>query len=261
LAKLLTRGSDLWLNNPRRPLEACGTSGMKAAMNGVLNLSVLDGWWAEACVHGVNGWQIGDGTVSEDADQQDEADLASLYRTLLEECCRLSAIARVGAHDAELHRYRQMDLLGRAYGARVLRRALRGAQRARVGRWVSRTFLSLLVLATTGCRAPPARPTLTPVWQLAQPGLWTAELALEGGVRGYAVRFDQSSFALSLSWAPTGLSVPDARPSDAAAIWNGGYFEQDMHPSGLLIDQGRQAAAPSNGSGLVVFNPREGRSA
>jgi glycogen phosphorylase len=60
LGRLLTRGCDLWLNTPRRPLEACGTSGMKAAMNGVLNFSVLDGWWPEACVHGENGWALGD---------------------------------------------------------------------------------------------------------------------------------------------------------------------------------------------------------
>ena len=59
LARCLTRGCDVWLNHPIRPLEACGTSGMKAALNGVLNLSVLDGWWAEACEHGVNGWAIG----------------------------------------------------------------------------------------------------------------------------------------------------------------------------------------------------------
>ncbi|MEM9823531.1 MAG: alpha-glucan family phosphorylase, partial [Bacteroidota bacterium] len=63
---LLTRGSDVWLNNPRRPKEASGTSGMKAAMNGVLNLSTLDGWWPEACEHGVNGWQFGDAFESED---------------------------------------------------------------------------------------------------------------------------------------------------------------------------------------------------
>ena len=58
-AKLLVSGSDVWLNNPKRPLEACGTSGMKAAMNGVLNLSVYDGWWLEGGVEGINGWGVG----------------------------------------------------------------------------------------------------------------------------------------------------------------------------------------------------------
>src|SRR5437763_1036941 len=80
VARLLTRGADVWLNNPIRPLEACGTSGMKAALNGGLNLSVLDGWWAEACQHGVNGWAIGDGTSG--APDQDERDRAALYATL-----------------------------------------------------------------------------------------------------------------------------------------------------------------------------------
>lgn len=80
IGRLMTRGSDVWLNNPRRPLEACGTSGMKAAMNGVLNLSILDGWWPEACVHGVNGWQFGDGVEGSDAH-----DLDSLYKVLFGE--------------------------------------------------------------------------------------------------------------------------------------------------------------------------------
>jgi glycogen phosphorylase len=75
LARTLVRGCDVWLNTPRRPLEASGTSGMKAAINGVLNLSVLDGWWAEGYSPGV-GWAI-------DGDS-DEADAEQLYR-LLEE--------------------------------------------------------------------------------------------------------------------------------------------------------------------------------
>ena len=82
IGKKITRGSDVWLNNPRRPQEASGTSGMKAAMNGVLNLSTLDGWWPEACDHGVNGWQFGDGYEGKD---QDEHDLKALYKVLLEE--------------------------------------------------------------------------------------------------------------------------------------------------------------------------------
>ncbi|MFP4662564.1 MAG: alpha-glucan family phosphorylase [Halanaerobiales bacterium] len=89
----LTRGCDLWLNNPRRPKEACGTSGVKAAMNGVLNFSTLDGWWPEAYQEGENGWQLGDGKEENDftgdaeerVEKQDKNDLESLYKTLTAE--------------------------------------------------------------------------------------------------------------------------------------------------------------------------------
>jgi starch phosphorylase len=85
IGSMLVRGSDVWLNNPRRPQEASGTSGMKAAMNGVLNLSILDGWWPEACQHGVNGWQIGDGYENKSEKKLDAHDQKALYKVLLGE--------------------------------------------------------------------------------------------------------------------------------------------------------------------------------
>jgi len=81
----LTRGVDVWLNNPRRPMEASGTSGMKAAMNGVPNLSILDGWWPEGCRHGETGWQILARTVGADDDEQDRLDRDQLFNVLEEE--------------------------------------------------------------------------------------------------------------------------------------------------------------------------------
>ncbi len=77
----MTGGVDIWLNNPVRPFEASGTSGMKAALNGVPNLSILDGWWPEACEHGVNGWAIGE---AED-ERDDLRDAAALYSVLEDE--------------------------------------------------------------------------------------------------------------------------------------------------------------------------------
>jgi starch phosphorylase len=81
LARVLVQGVDVWLNNPRRPQEACGTSGMKAALNGAINCSILDGWWNE-CYDGRNGWAIGTTDVSADVDHQDRLDANALYDLL-----------------------------------------------------------------------------------------------------------------------------------------------------------------------------------
>ena len=71
----------MWLNNPRRPLEASGTSGMKAAANGIPNMSILDGWWDEG-FDGNNGWAIGDREQNPDESAQDHKDANALYETL-----------------------------------------------------------------------------------------------------------------------------------------------------------------------------------
>ena len=81
VAAELTQGVDLWLTTPRRPCEACGTSGMKALVNGGLNLSVIEGWWAEADAAGA-GWELGDGAVHDDHAAWDAADASELYRLL-----------------------------------------------------------------------------------------------------------------------------------------------------------------------------------
>jgi starch phosphorylase len=77
LALALVSGSDVWLNTPLRPLEASGTSGMKAAFNGVPQLSVLDGWWVEGCIEGVTGWAVGADSLSANGD-----DARALYDKL-----------------------------------------------------------------------------------------------------------------------------------------------------------------------------------
>ncbi len=80
IARLLVSGVDVWLNNPHRPMEASGTSGMKALLNGVPNLSVLDGWWIEG-YHGTNGWAIGEGFSGGDENSYDADSLYTLLET------------------------------------------------------------------------------------------------------------------------------------------------------------------------------------
>lgn len=84
LARHLVQGVDVWLNNPRRPLEASGTSGQKVVLNGGLNCSILDGWWAEA-FDGTNGFAIGNGRTHVNTDIQDERDAKDLTKVLYEE--------------------------------------------------------------------------------------------------------------------------------------------------------------------------------
>lgn len=84
VARMLVQGVDVWLNNPRRPMEASGTSGMKVLPNGGLNCSVLDGWWAEGYSPEV-GWAIGDGSEMQDTGQQDWLDSRSLYQVIEQE--------------------------------------------------------------------------------------------------------------------------------------------------------------------------------
>jgi starch phosphorylase len=81
VARTMLHGCDVWLNNPRRPLEACGTSGMKAALNGVLNCSILDGWWDE-CYDGTNGWAIASADDDLDIGRRDQREATSLFGLL-----------------------------------------------------------------------------------------------------------------------------------------------------------------------------------
>jgi starch phosphorylase len=81
VAHFLVQGCDVWLNNPRKPMEASGTSGMKASLNGVPHMSIGDGWWAEGYT-GENGWLVEGRPHSEDVDTVDAADAAAIYELL-----------------------------------------------------------------------------------------------------------------------------------------------------------------------------------
>jgi starch phosphorylase len=116
LAKLLVAGADIWLKTPLPPMEASGTSGMKAALNGALNLSVLDGWWVEACIEGVTGWAIGeDGGGAVEPDHAShlygklEALVLPLYRDDRTRWIRMmkEAISKIGSRFNSQHMMRR----------------------------------------------------------------------------------------------------------------------------------------------------------
>jgi starch phosphorylase len=103
LGKLLTSGVDVWLNTPQPPFEASGTSGMKAAVNGVPSLSVLDGWWIEGCIEGVTGWSIGADAKSAAAEADHSGDAGALYEKLEEVVLPLFYRDRNGFIDVMRH--------------------------------------------------------------------------------------------------------------------------------------------------------------
>ena len=123
------QGCDVWLNNPRKPLEASGTSGMKAAINGVPHLSIGDGWWAEG-FDGTNGWLIDGGVTGDNYDMVDAADANALYRLLEEEV--VPAFYERGADQVphawvatikEVHPHRGAPLLRASHGEGIRRSA------------------------------------------------------------------------------------------------------------------------------------------
>ena len=122
VAHFLVQGCDVWLNNPRKPLEASGTSGMKAAINGVPHLSIGDGWWAEG-FNGTNGWVIDGGVTGDNHEMVDAADANALYRLLEEEV--VPAFYERGADHVphawmaivkEVHPHRRAALLRASHG-------------------------------------------------------------------------------------------------------------------------------------------------
>ena len=122
LGALLTQGVDVWVNTPRRPYEASGTSGMKAALNGVPSLSILDGWWIEGCAENTTGWAIEDGESEDRRSQQPLRQARKIHRPHVRQPSSL------GAHAAALHRYQRQLLQHPPHVGPVLRQRLLSPQ-------------------------------------------------------------------------------------------------------------------------------------
>jgi glucan phosphorylase len=139
LARLLTAGADLWVNTPLRPLEASGTSRMKAAHNGVPSFSVLDGWWIEGHIEGVTGWSIGPATPADRPDDDGRGDADDLYRKLRAVVAPLFYGDRpVGGRDAPGRRVQRLVLQHPPHGSAVCRQRLRLSGRTRAAHRGSR---------------------------------------------------------------------------------------------------------------------------
>ena len=130
VARHLVQGVDVWLNTPLRPMEASGTSGMKVAFNGGLNMSVLDGWWCEG-YQGNNGWAIGKGEVYEDIEYQNQVESRAIYDLLEKEVVPLLLrperrwrSPRLGRHHEGLHAEPLPGVFHRPHGPGVRRTVL-----------------------------------------------------------------------------------------------------------------------------------------
>ncbi len=180
IARYLVQGCDVWLNNPRRPLEASGTSGMKAALNGALNFSVLDGWWVEG-YDDMTGFRIGNGEEYGNLEVQDRFDGESLYDTLEKEIIPLfyqrnnldipeawigrmkAAISMAGIHFSSqnmLRNYAEQFYVSALTSAKLMQEN-QYAQTKELTNWLERMSESWRQLAITDIRFPEVDATLT----------------------------------------------------------------------------------------------------